>query len=431
MRLKLPRRAASAALVLQTLPFLQPLSPEFLAAHPPAALAAAELTDEQALVVEAWAVIQRGFVDQQFNGNDWKDVRTAFLKRKYKNIDEARSAVSEMLGLLGDRFTRYLTPGAYASLLARFERPAGYGGIGVTVRNMPGTGSMLGPVEVVSIVDGGPAASAGVQVGDILESIDRRPLAAGISADDVAGLLLGKLEDPLSIMVRRPDGSSESIALKRVVLKVGEAEVRSARRNDGTSIGVLKLATFSAPVAGNGGGGTLESMQNLLASEPLVSAPALLIDLRGNLGGHFPSGVEAAKLFLPSDVTVVSTVDRTGKPSPILTFSKGPYANTARPTYILVNKGTASVAEVFAAALQDNRAAIVVGESTYGKGLVQSIQKLSTDNSAVVLTVAKYRTPRGDDINGKGIIPKLPVKCVPGEDAVSCLDAALGQHKKL
>jgi hypothetical protein len=118
--------------------------------------------------------------------------------------------------------------------------------------------------------------------------------------------------------------------------------------------------------------------------------------------------VEAAKLFLPADVTVVATVDRTGKPSPVLTFAKGPFAGQDRPTYVLVDKGTASAAEVFAAALQGNRAAKVVGERTYGKGLVQSIQRL-TDSSAVVLTVAKYRTPQGEDINGKGIVPALPV----------------------
>ena len=89
-----------------------------------------------------------------------------------------------------------------------------------------------------------------------------------------------------------------------------------------------------------------------------------------------------------------------------------------------MDRGTASAAEVFAAALQENRAAKVVGEQTYGKGLVQSIQKL-TDGSAVVLTVAKYRTPQGDDINGRGVRPDLPVECPPSADAVGCLDAAL------
>ena len=118
--------------------------------------------------------------------------------------------------------------------------------------------------------------------------------------------------------MRRADDSSASFTLRRAVLKAGEAEARVVTRADGRRVGVLKLSTFSAPAAsgggGGGGGGTYESVERVLAAEPLASAEELLIDLRGNLGGHFPSGVAMAKLFLPADVTVVSTVDRTGKP---------------------------------------------------------------------------------------------------------------------
>jgi len=398
---------------------------------PPPAYAAAELSDEQSLIVEAWAVVQRGFVDQTFNGRDWKAVKSEYLKRKYKNMGGAREGVAEMIALLGDRYTRYLTPGAYAGLLAKYERPADNGGIGVTVRNRPSpsaasspTPAVLGPVEIVSVVPDGPAAAAGLRVGDTVVAIDRRELKVGTTtADDAAGMILGRLNEPLYLDVVRSDGSAASLTLKRAVIKQGEAVATKATRANGVTVGVLTLRTFSAPVAG-GDGGTVESMQRALASEPLASAAELLIDLRGNPGGHFPSGVAAAKLFLPSDVTVVSTVDRTGKPSPTLTFENGPFLNRGRPIYILVDKGTASAAEVFAAALQGNRCAKVVGENTYGKGLVQSIQRL-TDSSAVVLTVARYRTPQGEDINGKGVTPNLKVASAPGSDAVDCLDAAL------
>lgn len=387
------------------------------------------------MIVEAWATVQRGYVDQQFGGKDWKAVKSDYLKRPYKNMGEARTAVGDMLKQLGDRYTRYLTPGAYETLLSKYERPADNGGIGVTLRNVAAKDKQLGPVEIVSLAQGAPAEAAGLRVGDVFEAIDGRPLAAGATADDAAGLILGPLAEPVRVGVRHADGSTASVELQRAVLKAGEAEARSAPDAQGRRVGVLTLRTFSAPAggggaagggSGDGGGGTLESMRRALAEPSLASADVLLIDLRGNLGGHFPSGVEAAKLFLPSDVTVVATVDRTGKPSPILTFEAGPYARKPRPVYVLVDRGTASASEVFAAALQGNRAAKVVGEATYGKGLVQSIQRLSTDGGAVVLTVAKYRTPRNEDINGRGIAPDLPVACAPGTDAVACLDAALG-----
>lgn len=153
------------------------------------------------MIVEAWAVVQRGYVDQQFGGKDWKAIKSAYLKRKYASMAQARGAVSTMLAELGDRYTRYLTPGAYASLLAKYERPADNGGIGVTVRSVVWHGT--GAVEIVSVIEGAPAATAGLRVGDVFETIDGRPLPVDATADDIAGLLLGRLEEPVSLSVRR------------------------------------------------------------------------------------------------------------------------------------------------------------------------------------------------------------------------------------
>ena len=108
---------------------------------------------------------------------------------------------------------------------------------------------------------------------------------------------------------------------------------------------ILPVGSFSAATAGGTTSGTVASMARALAAEPLISSDELLIDLRANPGGHFPSGVEAAKLFLPADATVVSTVDRSGNLSPILTFSAGAYASSTRSgrrIYVLVDRGTAS-----------------------------------------------------------------------------------------
>ena len=191
------------------------------------AQAAAELSDEQGLIVEAWAVVQRGYVDQQFGGNDWKATKSEYLKRKYKTMDEARAAVGEMLGRLGDRYTRYLSPGAYAALLAKYERPADHGGIGVTLRNLPGTAGAPGSIEIVSVVSGSPAASAGLRVGDMVDAIDSRALPSDATADDAAGMILGRLDSSLQLGVRRADGSLANFTLRRAVLPQGEVEARA------------------------------------------------------------------------------------------------------------------------------------------------------------------------------------------------------------
>ena len=213
------------------------------------ALAAAELSDEQSLIVEAWATVQRGYVDQNFGGNDWKAVRAQYLKRNFKSMGAARAAVSEMLALLGDRYTRYLTPGSYASLLAKYERPADNGGIGVVLSQSLGDsgsgalGKSRGLIEIVSVVEGGPAAAAGLRAGDVILAVDGRPLPPDSTPEDVAGLLLGRLDEPVSITVRGTGrAETPTVSLKRaVLLDAGEAVSSVVVGEGGRRTGVLTL----------------------------------------------------------------------------------------------------------------------------------------------------------------------------------------------
>ena len=157
----------------------------------------------------------------------------------------------------------------------------------------------------------------------------------------------------------------------------------------------------------------------------MSAADVWLLDLRGNIGGHFPTGVNAARLFLANGVTIVSTLDRNGAGGALETTSAGKYALSPAALYVLVDKGSASAAEVFAAALQDNGRAKVVGETSFGKGLVQTIARVS-DGGAVVCTTARYLTPRGRDINGRGVVPDVlvPAPCTSKspDGAVECLE---------
>jgi carboxyl-terminal processing protease len=157
------------------------------------------------------------------------------------------------------------------------------------------------------------------------------------------------------------------------------------------------------------------------------SVDAIAIDIRGNVGGYMPAGVDTAKLFLPAKKRIISEVGRTQKDG-IIYESDGIGADTTLPLYIIVDKRTASAAEIFAAALQDNNRAVIVGTTnTFGKGRIQNVQPLNNGSGnsgggGIAITRARYVTPNGRDIHGVGITPDVyPDKCEMGDTAQTCL----------
>ena len=421
--MRIPRRATVPVSAAALLSVLHPaLPPQFFLAN-----AAVELDPEPQLVVDAWAVVQRAFYDPNYNGVDWKAIRSDYVKRPYKSMKSARSAVAEMLGLLGDKYTRYLTPSAYETLLARYENSKGTGGgIGVVLSERPAADGGRTVVVAVSVSDGSPAAKAGLRVGDAIVGVDGRVLPKGATAEDAAALILGPLNEPLTLTVSRAGEGEQALDLKRAPLSSGEATSQLVARPEGRgSVGVVTIPQFS-----DGAAWSTSLMRALEAVVP--KSEAILIDLRGNLGGHFPTGVAASRLFLPNDALIVATRDRNGVSNPLETTATGAYyrALPRDRLILLVDGGTASAAEVFAAALQENGVATVVSPdaATFGKGLVQTIAKVS-DGGAVVCTTARYVTPKGKDLNGVGVIPDVRVRGEPcartPAGAVECWERTL------
>ena len=153
-----------------------------------------------------------------------------------------------------------------------------------------------------------------------------------------------------------------------------------------------------------------------------VSGP-LILDLRGNPGGSLEGGVETARLFLPKGAKITTVTAANGQPFAYDAVEDGAFIN--RKLTVLVNKQTASAAEVLTAALQDNKAASVVGADarTYGKGVIQTVQPLGDPpgaEGAVAVTVARYATPNGGDLNGRGVAPDRVVACGVAERANAC-----------
>merc|ERR1712216_27769 len=182
--------------------------------------------------------------------------------------------------------------------------------------------------------------------------------------------------------------------------KLVQTNGRAQERGEPRMVGVIKLPVFAK--------NTPTQVKGAVVGLIKEGAQALIIDLRGNVGGYFPAGVDLAKELLPSESMIVSVNDRNGAGTEYRTDAIGSVLEI--PVVLLVDHNTASAAEVFAAALQENGRAQVVGEQTYGKGLVQTIARLQ-DGSALVVTVATYKTPLGNDINKVGIQPDVSVSC--------------------
>jgi len=252
---------------------------------------------------------------------------------------------------------------------------------------------------VVTPREGGPAEKAGIKAGDKLISID------GTNTDsmglyDAAQFLQGP-EGSLVVVRTQHRGEKQAVDYKMTRESINiipvSSEMCAAPGGGSSGVGMIRLSTYNS----NSTEATRESIDSLRKQ----GAKAFVMDIRNNGGGLFPSGVEISKMFL-NQGTIVYIADSDGVRD-VYEADRTAIA-TKEPLLLVVNRGTASASEVMAGALSDNKRATIVGEKTYGKGLIQTIIPLS-DGSAVVVTVAKYQTPNGVDINKIGISPDWEV----------------------
>jgi carboxyl-terminal processing protease len=304
-----------------------------------------------------------------------------------------RAAVEGMLKSLGDKWSNYYQPGDYASFQDSLE--GRYSGVGLWLR--PGDGG----VDVGSVAPGSPAATSGAQPGDRVVSVDGVVVPAdGIAAvSDAAARLRGRPGTTVNLVVARA-GASRTLTMVR--RDFGTEDVTLTRLRGGVTI--VKVAAFSRGVG--------REVRQGLAADPSAHARGVVLDLRDDPGGLLDEAVETASDFL--DGGPVVSYERRGQPAQ--TLSALTPGDTATPLVVLVDRGTASAAEIVAAALQDRSRAVVVGSRTFGKGSVQEPTKLS-DGSAIELTVGRYLTPSGRSLDGVGIDPDVLVP--DGQPAVA------------
>jgi carboxyl-terminal processing protease len=345
-------------------------------------------SSEQQLVLQAWRTVNQAYYDDTYNHQNWWKVRDETIKQTIPDTESAYNSIEKMLATLDEPFTRLLRPEQYRSLQVN------------TAGELYGVGLQIGitadskQIEVIAPIVGSPAAKAGIKTHDIILKVDATPTTE-LDLDTAAAKMRGPAGTNISLTIQSPGAQAKEIILERQ--KIDLHPVVAELRKAGTkSIGYIRLTQFSAKAPQE----TAAAIKELAKK----GAKAYVLDLRNNPGGLVTAGVEIARMWL-NDATIVYTVNRQGISD---SFNATHEALTTLPLAVLVNSGTASASEILAGALNDNQRGIIVGEKTFGKGLIQSLFELN-DGSGMAVTVAKYETPSHQDIHKKGIEPQVKV----------------------
>ncbi len=295
----------------------------------------------------------------------------------------ARGAIRGMVNILKtkeDPYASFFSPEGYRSF--RELTTGRFSGIGVWLKEKESR------LEIVSVLPDSPALAAGLRRGDVIQTIGDRPVAK-MTSDEAIARIKGPEGSEVHLGISR-DGESLTLTIARAEIEL--PNVRTSRTEG--DFGYVQLAGFA-----KGAGDQLRAEIQRLIDE---GARGLVLDLRNNGGGLFAEAVDVASLFI-EDGEIVTYRQRS---EPDVVYDAEGDAFEDLPLVVLVNEATASASEIVAGALQDRERAVLVGQTTFGKGSVQEVLPL-LDSSALKLTIAAYVTPSGETINGKGIEPDV------------------------
>lgn len=307
-----------------------------------------------------------------------------------ENVDEdtlAEGMYAGMMASLEDKYSGYYSADNYKKLKESSEGK--YTGIGLVMEQNRETGE----IRVVQCYEGSPAAEAGILSGDVLYKVGDK-LASGMDVTEIADQIRSGDTSEINLTVKR-EGLEEPLTVT-IIPDTVEIPVVSSRMLENET-GYIQIAEFTD--------GTSEQFRKAYEELQEQKLQGLIIDLRNNPGGLLDSVCDTLEQILPEGM-IVYTEDKYGKREEHTCDGKTPIQI---PLIVLVNGNSASAAEIFAGAVKDHGVARLVGETTFGKGIVQKIYQLS-DGSAVKITVSKYYTPNGINIHGTGIDPDIEVR---------------------
>lgn len=365
-----------------------------------------EWTDRNRLAAEAWRTVDDLMYDRTFNGMDWFRLRQDIVLKSYKSDEEVYTSIKEMLLKLGDKYTRYLTPAQYSALINSAQGELT--GVGIQLLGDDNVNTIITSVENDS-----PAATSGLMKGDVILNVDGSN-TQDISPEEVAALLRGKSDTKASIRVSRNDKILD-FSIIRKPFKLSNVNY-SLEKIKNKNVGIIRIKSFSSTTNAE----VTKAMEYFNGE-----ADVIVLDLRNNGGGLLQAAVEISNLFLSPGKIVTFVVNKEGLSEAQMTVPSGVKSNNVflpdinTKIYILVNKDTASAAEVFSAALKENNRALIIGEKTFGKGVIQTLSELR--QGGISVTIAKYETPNHNNINKVGIPVDKSVNCNDDLDIKMCL----------
>lgn len=337
---------------------------------------------------DVWKLVNKKYYDPSNNQQDWLKWRYRY-EHKLKTNEDAYVAIDTMLASLNDPYTRLLPPKEFSEETQSIK--GSLKGIGTQI------GVRDGELVIIAPLEDSPAERAGLLADDKILEINGES-TKGISVDAAADKIRGEKGTSVTLLIQRKGVPNKAYTIIR-----DEIEIKSVSTKpplDTTvipdDIQYIRLSSFISKNAAS----EIETLLNSASDKK-----GIILDLRSNPGGLLTNAIYISDMLLKGGV-IVSTVDRDRYKS----TTRARYTQvTQKPVVVLINKGSASASEILSGALKDNHRATIIGEQSFGKGLVQEINKLP-DGAGMNITIQRYLTPSGTDIHKKGITPDVVIE---------------------
>ena len=334
-----------------------------------------------------WRNVNAKYVDQTNNEQNWSRWRHKY-DASIKTQEDAYVAISTMLASLNDPYTRFLDPKEFAEETSSIQGSLKGIGIQIAVKD--------GKLMVIAPLEGTPAEQAGLLADDEILEIDGVS-TKGITVDKAADKIRGKEGTSVNLLIKRKNTEPKVYRITRANIEIKSISQKTPFDTVvPENMSYIKISSFLSR-------NLTKEFTNVLANS--LDKDGYIIDLRSNPGGLLDNAINISDMFLSGGI-IVSTVDRDGYK---ISQRAAKTVYSKKPIVVLINKGSASASEILSGALKDHGRAIIIGEKSFGKGLVQEVNHLPL-NAGMNITIQKYLTPSGSDIHKKGIMPDIVVE---------------------